>query len=562
MAICVIEGIGQMKMLQSLDLSRNQLSGVIPQGLANLTFQSVLDLSECKVLIHHPIVEMFNLHILSLRFNKFYGSIPSIICQLQFLQILDLSANGLSGNIPQCFNNFTLLYQDDSSGEPMEFIVQVFYGKILRHYSYISDLLIQWKTQESVYLLTASMRFTTTIVMTWLSILCYGDCQQITQPPNATVALDGTGNYTAIMAAVLAAPNNSVAYYYIKIKQGTYNEYVQIESWKTNIVFIGEGMGKTIISGNKSYVGGIGKAYTATVGVNGQGFIAQGITFRNIAGAKMLQAVALRAEAEFLTFYQCRFEGYQDTLYTKYDKQFYRDCDILGTIDFMCGDASAVFQNCLIEVREPLRGQYITITAEQKDHEAARTGLVLQNCTLKAIPDLVKAGNITMYLGRPWGNFSTTVIMQSYIELLINPRGWIEFEGRPLVRPFYMEYRNRGQGADTKGRVKWENATDDSMVASRFTFATSTRVNIYTVLLLWIGLEVNLTFLVMSCGVSLAIHEASSISSFYFCPHDFLLGLLLNDKETIKCFLEKVGFKVQKETQMTLLNKLELLQYS
>ncbi|XP_059285671.1 pectinesterase-like [Lycium ferocissimum] len=269
------------------------------------------------------------------------------------------------------------------------------------------------------------------------------------------------------MAAVAAAPNNSVAYYYIKIKQGTYNEYVQIESWKTNIVFIGEGMGKTIISGNKSYVGGIGTAYTATVGVNGQGFIAQGITFRNIAGAKMLQAVALRAEAEFLTFYQCRFEGYQDTLYTKYGKQFYRDCNILGTIDFMCGDASAVFQNCLIEVREPLRGQYITITAEQKDHEAARTGLVLQNCTLKATPDLVK-----------------TDLPQ---------------------------------------------------------FATSTRVNIYTVLLLWIGLEV------LSCGVSLAIHEASSISSFSFCPHDFLLGLLLNDKETIKCFLEQVGFKVQKE---------------
>ncbi|KAK4370016.1 hypothetical protein RND71_009491 [Anisodus tanguticus] len=96
-------------------------------------------------------VEMFNLRILSLQFNKFYGSIPSIICQLQFFQILDLLANGLSGKITQCFNNVTLLYQDDSSGEPIEFIVQGFYGESLRHYLYIGDLLIQWKNQESEY---------------------------------------------------------------------------------------------------------------------------------------------------------------------------------------------------------------------------------------------------------------------------------------------------------------------------------------------------------------------------------------------------------------------------
>ncbi|OIT34611.1 putative pectinesterasepectinesterase inhibitor 22, partial [Nicotiana attenuata] len=176
-------------------------------------------------------------------------------------------------------------------------------------------------------------------VMSWLTILCYGECQQITQPPyNAIVALDGSGDYTTIMALYLADSKASALHRLYFSKIGIYNEYVQIESWKTNIVFIGEGMDKTIISGDKSYGAGIGTMYTATVGVNGQGFVAQGITFRNIAGPKMLQAVALRAEADFLTFYQCRFEGYQDTLYAKYGRQFYRDCDILGTIDFICGD--------------------------------------------------------------------------------------------------------------------------------------------------------------------------------------------------------------------------------
>nr|XP_016453644.1 PREDICTED: probable pectinesterase 56 [Nicotiana tabacum] len=207
--------------------------------------------------------------------------------------------------------------------------------------------------------------FTTTMVMIWLAgILCRGGCQQITQPPNAIVALDGSGNYTTIMAAVSAAPNNSIAKYYIQIKEGTYNEYVQIEEWKINIVLIGDGMDKTIISGNKSYGGGIRTYDSATVGVNGQGFMAQDITFRNIAGAQMQQAVALRATAELCTLYRCKFDSFQDTLYAHFGKQFYRECTILGTIDFICGDAAAVFQNCLIEARMPLPGQYITITAQ------------------------------------------------------------------------------------------------------------------------------------------------------------------------------------------------------
>uniref|UniRef100_M1DPN2 Pectinesterase n=1 Tax=Solanum tuberosum TaxID=4113 RepID=M1DPN2_SOLTU len=137
------------------------------------------------------------------------------------------------------------------------------------------------------------------------------------------------------MAALSACPNNSIAQYFILIKQGIYEEYVQIDSWKTNIVFIGEGMDKTIISGNKSYGGGIGTYYTATVGVDGVGFMAQDITFRNTAGPANYQAVALRAS-----------------------------------------------------VRKPMKGQYIAITAQQRNDNGP-TGLVLQNCTLRlATPDV------------------------------------------------------------------------------------------------------------------------------------------------------------------------------
>ncbi|XP_025883457.2 probable pectinesterase/pectinesterase inhibitor 12 [Solanum lycopersicum] len=269
------------------------------------------------------------------------------------------------------------------------------------------------------------------------------------------------------MAALFACPNNSISLYYIQIKQGIYEEYVQIDSWKTNIVFLGEGMDRTIITGNKSYGGGIGTYDTATVGVDGRGFIAQDIAFRNTAGAVNYQAVALRASAECITFYRCQFDSFQDTVYTHNGKQFYRECVILGTIDFICGDATAVFQSCLIEIRKPLKGQYVVITAQQRNNNG-QTGLVLQNCTLKlATPDA--GDNVAMYLGWPWGNFSRTVIMQSYIDIFVDHKGWIEFGNMPIVQPYYLEYQNKGVGADTKRRVKWASTTNDPRIVSNFT---------------------------------------------------------------------------------------------
>ncbi|KAH0710265.1 hypothetical protein KY284_011692 [Solanum tuberosum] len=226
-------------------------------------------------------------------------------------------------------------------------------------------------------------------------------------------------------------------------------------------------MDNTIISGNRSFGGGIKTYNTSTVGVNGNGFTALDITFRNDAGPKKQQAVAFRGEADYISFYRCRFEGYQDTLYTKYGKQFYRDCHILGTIDFICGDATAIFQNCIIEVRAPIHMQYNTITAQKREEEGESSGIVLQNCTIKTSSELGK--NVATYLGRPWASFARTVVMQSDIGLLIHPKGWIKFINKSLIRPFYLEYNNRGAGANTTRRVKWANATRDPKVASEFT---------------------------------------------------------------------------------------------
>ena len=85
--------------------------------------------------------------------------------------------------------------------------------------------------------------------------------------------------------------------------------------------------------------------------------IAIGITFINSAGSSNEQAMALRSTSHLSAFYQCRFEGFQDTLFVGNGTQFYRSCEIYGSVDFIFGDAAAVFQNCDIYVRNPPPGK-------------------------------------------------------------------------------------------------------------------------------------------------------------------------------------------------------------
>jgi len=97
--------------------------------------------------------------------------------------------------------------------------------------------------------------------------------------------------------------------------------------------------------------------------VVGDGFIARDITVQNTAGAANHQAVALRSGSDLSVFYRCSFEGYQDTLYVHSERQFYRECDIYGTVDFIFGNAAVVIQNCNIYPRYP-PNKTNTITAQ------------------------------------------------------------------------------------------------------------------------------------------------------------------------------------------------------
>ncbi|KAL9393055.1 hypothetical protein Peur_012340 [Populus x canadensis] len=195
-----------------------------------------------------------------------------------------------------------------------------------------------------------------------------------------------------------AAPNNTVAsngYYVIYVVAGVYNEYVSIPKNKKYLMMIGSGINQTVITGNRSVDDGWTTFNSATFAVLGQGFVAVNITFRNTAGAIKHQAVAVRSGADMSTFYKCSFEGYQDTLYTHSLRQFYRDCDIYGTIDYIFGNAAVVLQNCNIYSRLPLDSQFNTLTAQGRTDPNQNTGTSIQNCTIKAAKDLASKFNNT-----------------------------------------------------------------------------------------------------------------------------------------------------------------------
>ncbi|CAH2056724.1 unnamed protein product [Thlaspi arvense] len=157
----------------------------------------------------------------------------------------------------------------------------------------------------------------------------------------------------------------------------------------------------------------------------GDGFIAQDIWFQNTAGPQKHQAVALRVGADQSVINRCRIDAYQDTLYAHSLRQFYRDCYITGTVDFIFGNAAVVFQNCRIVARKPMSGQNNMITAQGREDPNQNTATSIQNCNVIASSDLgpVK-GSVKTFLGRPWKEYSRTVFMQSNLGDHIDPAGW------------------------------------------------------------------------------------------------------------------------------------------
>ncbi|CAH2065517.1 unnamed protein product [Thlaspi arvense] len=274
---------------------------------------------------------------------------------------------------------------------------------------------------------------------------------------DAVVAADGTGNFTTISEAVLAAPDYGTKRYEIHVKRGVYVENVEIKKKKWNIMMVGDGIDATVITSNRSFIDGWTTFRSATFAVSGRGFISQDITFQNTVGPDKHQAVAIRLDSDLGVFYRCAMRGYQDTLYAHTMRQFFRECIITGTVDFIFGDATAVFQDCQIKAKQGLPNQKNSITAQGRKDPNQPTGFTIQFSNITADADLLPNLNTTAtYLGRPWKLYSRTVFMQNYMSDVLKPEGWLEWNGDfALDTLYYGEYMNNGPSASLDRRVKW-----------------------------------------------------------------------------------------------------------
>ncbi|PON72478.1 Pectinesterase [Parasponia andersonii] len=286
---------------------------------------------------------------------------------------------------------------------------------------------------------------------------------------DATVCKDGgDGCYKTVQEAVNAAPDNGVRRFVIHIKEGVYEETVRVPLEKKNVVFLGDGMGKTIITGSLN-VGqpGISTYNTATVGVLGDGFMANGLTIQNTAGPDAHQAVAFRSDSDLSIIENCEFLGNQDTLYAHSLRQFYKSCRIEGNVDFIFGNSASIFQDCEILVRprqlKPEKGENNAVTAHGRTDPAQATGFVFQNCLINGTEEYMKLYYDKPkvhknFLGRPWKEYSRTVFIHCNLEALITLQGWLPWsQDFALKTLFYGEFENSGAGSNLSQRVSWSS---------------------------------------------------------------------------------------------------------
>jgi pectinesterase len=273
-----------------------------------------------------------------------------------------------------------------------------------------------------------------------------------------TVATDGSGDFTTVQEAIDAVPDFRKQRTTIFIKNGVYKEKLVLPASKNKVTFVGEDKFKTILT-NDDFASKLNRfgeemGTTGSSGffVFGSDFTAHNITFENSAGP-VGQAVAVRIDGDRVVFENCRFLGNQDTLYPHGDgsRQYYRECYIEGTVDFIFGWSTAVFDECEINCKDH---GYVTAASTKEDREF---GFVFIDCRITG-----NAHEDSFYLGRPWRPYAKTVFINCFLDKHIKPEGWHNWGSEDKEKTaFYAEFNSYGPGAGSKERVAWSQQLTD-----------------------------------------------------------------------------------------------------
>lgn len=272
-----------------------------------------------------------------------------------------------------------------------------------------------------------------------------------------TVAQDGSGDFTTVQEAINAVPDFRKANRTtILIRKGNYKEKIIIPECKINLSLIGEDGAVITYDDYASKLNRFGEekstSGSASCYIYAPDFIAENLTFENSAGP-VGQAVACFVSGDRAIFRKCRFLGNQDTLYTYGypTRQYYEDCYIEGTVDFIFGKATAVFNRCDIHSRG--KG-YVTAPATPED---SRYGYVFHDCRLTAAD-----GVENVPLSRPWRPYAQAVFINCELGKHISPAGWDNWGKASNEQTVnYAEYNSKGPGANPTARAPYSRQLTD-----------------------------------------------------------------------------------------------------
>ena len=125
----------------------------------------------------------------------------------------------------------------------------------------------------------------------------------------------------------------------------------------------------------------------------------------------------------------------------------YEDCYIEGTVDFIFGWSTAVFNRCHINSKG--KGY---VTAPSTD-AGKKYGYVFYDCQLTA-----DEGVNGVYLSRPWRPYAQAVFINCDLGKHILQEGWHNWNKKDAEKTvFYAEYESKGEGANPKGRAKFSH---------------------------------------------------------------------------------------------------------